>query len=306
MRAVLRQRGAFRWALFWSLLLWHLAILTGFSHGDIHEQIEALTRQIAEHPDHAGLLLKRGDLHRIHGQSAEALKDLDRASNIDPALKTVGLVRGKVLLDSNQPALAQTALNRFLAQVPNHVDGLVTRARVLIKLGENAKAVDDLSRAISNSPRPDPQLYLDRANLLRGLNPPRFAEALLGLNEGIEKLGPLVSLELPAMELEVLETKYDAALQRLERLAAKASRKETWLVRRAETLTKAGRLGEASQTYAAALKAIQTLPDGLRNQPATRDLEVNVRTALAATTRDSASDLQSASRLNAIVRNPQP
>jgi predicted Zn-dependent protease len=273
--------------------------LSSFSHGDIHEQIEALTRQIAEHPDNAGLLLKRADLHRIHGESAEALKDLDRASNIDPALKTVGLVRGKVLLDANHPALAQAALDRFLAQVTNHVDGLVTRARALIKLGENAKAIDDLSKAISNSPRPDPQLYLDRANLLRNMNPARFDEALRGLNEGIEKLGPLVTLELPAIELEVLEAKYDAALQRLDRLAVKAPRKETWLVRRAEILAKAGRFGEARQTYSAALKAIQTLPDGLRNQPATRDLEARVRAALAATTRDTALDLQSSSSVNA-------
>ncbi len=299
MRTALRQRSGWRRVPFLSVLLWHLAILTSFSHGDIHEQIDALTRQIAEHPDNASLLLKRADLHRVHGEPAEALKDLDRVSNIDPTLKTVDLVRGKVLLDSNQPALAQAALDRFLAQVTNHVDGLETRARVQIKLGRNAKAIDDLSKAISNSPRPDPQLYLDRANLLRSLNPPRFDEALRGLNEGIEKLGPLVTLELPAMELEVLENKYDAALQRLDRLAASASRKETWLVRRAEILTKAERFGEARQTFAAALKAIQTLPDGLRNKPATRDLEARVRTALAAATRDSASDFRGAASSNA-------
>jgi predicted Zn-dependent protease len=273
--------------------------LTSFSHGDLHEQIDALTRQIAEHPDNATLLLKRADLHRIHGEPAEALKDLDRASKIDPTLRTVDLVRGKVLLDSNQPALAQVALDRFLAQVTNHVDGLVTRARVRIKLGENAKAIDDFSKAISNSPRPDPQLYLDRASLFRSMNPPRLDEAVRGLNEGIEKLGPLVTLELPAIELEVLQNKYDAALQRLDRLAASASRKETWLVRRAEILTKAGRFGEARETFAAALKAIQTLPDELRNKPATRDLEARVRTALAATSRDSTSDSRSASSSNA-------
>jgi len=299
MRIVLRQRSGWRRVTLLAVLLWHLAILTGFSHGDIHEQIDALTRQIAEHPDNASLLLKRADLHRVHGESAEALKDLDRVSNMDPTLKTVDLVRGKVLLDSNQPALAQAALDRFLARVPNHVDGLVTRAQVRIKLGENARAIADFSQAIANSPRPDPQLYLDRASLLRNMKQPRFDEALRGLEEGIAKLGPLVTLELPAIELEVLQNKYDAALQRLDRLAGGASRKETWLVRRAEILIKAGRFGEARQTFTAALKAIQTLPDELRNKPATRDLEARVRTALAATTHDSASDARGDSSSNA-------
>ena len=50
------------------------------------------------------------------------------------------------------------------------------------------------------------------------LQPPKLAQAIAGLDEGIQKLGPLVTLTLAAIDLEVARANYDAALQRLQPL----------------------------------------------------------------------------------------
>ena len=117
---------------------------------------------------------------------------------------------------------------------------------------------------------------------------PREAEALprpgrhtrAGLDEGIQKLGPLVTLQLKAMDLELKQQNYDAALTRIDQITAKSPRKETWQARRGEILLQANRPAEAKAAFQAALKSLNTLPPARRNVPAARDLELRVRREL--------------------------
>ena len=51
-------------------------------------------------------------------------------------------------------------------------------------------------------------------------------EALRGLDEGINQLGPVVTLQLLAIDLELRRKSYDAALTRLDLIAAESERKE--------------------------------------------------------------------------------
>jgi predicted RNA polymerase sigma factor len=105
-------------------------------------------------------------------------------------------------------------------------------------------------------------------------------EALRGLDEAIHKMGPLVTLELPAMDLEVSMKHYDAALARIDAVMARLQRKETWLVRRAEILRKAGREDDAKKNYREALAAIEQLPPTHRSTRAMVDLTARIHAAL--------------------------
>ncbi|PYV44675.1 MAG: hypothetical protein DMG06_05550 [Acidobacteria bacterium] len=249
-------------------------------HEAIQEQIVALTKRIEQDPTNAELYLKRGELHRVNRQWDAALGDYNRAAQIDPGLDTVDLCRGMTLLEAGRLQRARFALERFLVNHPNDVEALVARARVLVKLGEPLAAAEDFTRAVAQQPSPRPELYLERAQALVAEGGEHIDAALRGLDAGIEKLGPLVTLQLYAIDLELLRKRYDAALVRLGQIEIQSSRKEVWLAHRGEILEQAGRSGEARAAFTSALSAIEDLPEYRRKNRSMQELETRLRSEL--------------------------
>ena len=246
------------------------------AHGDAHEQIDALTRQIASGSRDAALFVKRGELHSLHRDWPAAQADFDQAARLDPNLAILDLLRGKLWLEADQPAAAKPCLDRFLARRPNHVAALVARARVCVKLGDATSATRDFSAAIARTTEPSPDFYLERARALM-TDLAQYIEALRGLDEGIQKLGPIVALETLAIELEIGFKNYTAALARVAEISALSARQEIWLARRGEILLQAGRCAEARQAMAAARSAIESLPTHQRASAAMLQLETRVK-----------------------------
>jgi tetratricopeptide (TPR) repeat protein len=184
-----------------------------------------------------------------------------------------------MLFESRRLQQAKVVLDRFLREQPRHVEGLVTRGPVLAGIGARLDAANDFTEALASAPAPEPELYLQRARVLAGDE--RYTqEALRGLDDAIKQLGSLVTLELAAIELELRESNYDAALSRLEVITAQSERKETWLVRRGEILKATGRHEEARKAFSAALMAIDSLPPERRQSRAMTALQLRARTAL--------------------------
>jgi len=248
------------------------------AHGDIHERIAALTKRIAQEPANADLYLKRGELYHAHREWDAALADYARAQELNPRLTDIDLYRGLTYLAAGRLRPAQSALDRFLATRPSHVSALIARARVRVRLGDGLTAADDFSRAIAVQAQPE--LYLERARALVGAGNQHVTVALAGLDEGIARLGPLVTLQLYAIDLEMRQRRYDAALARIETLAAQSPRKETWLARKGEILEQAGRRSDARAAYTAALAALNGVPEARRSTRATVELDARVRGAL--------------------------
>jgi hypothetical protein len=51
--------------------------------------------------------------------------------------------------------------------------------------------------------RPEPEIFLERAAALASSGNDHLKDALLGLNEGLAKLGSVMTLELAAYDLEL-------------------------------------------------------------------------------------------------------
>ena len=249
------------------------------AHEGLHEQLVAITAKIKRDPKNADLYLQRGELHRLHRDWARAAADYDRASRLQPGLTIVDLGRGKMFFESRRFGQAKLVLDRLLRQQPHNVEVLVTRGRVLAKIGARLEAANDFTEALALAPAPEPELYLERAQVL-GEHERYIQEALRGLDEGIKQLGPLVTLELAAIDLELRRNNYDAALTRLDLITAQSERKETWLVRRGEILRAAGRHEEARNAFSAAIVAIESLPPERRQSRAMTALQSRARSAL--------------------------
>lgn len=255
---------------------------SAFGHGDLHVQILEVTKEIEKSPRDAELYIRRGDLHRAHQDWDASQADYDYAFALNPKLEMIDLARGRMFLEANWPLSCKTALDRFLARHPDHVEGLTVRARALVKLNRRVEGAQDYTRAIAKGSEGKPELFIERAQALAAEGKEHVDAAIKGLEEGIQKLGPLVTLNLLALDLETEHGRYDAALKRLDDVMAKAPRKETWLERRGNILRQAGKPAEARAAYQAALDAMKTLPPTRRNVPAMLDLEKRLRSNIEA------------------------
>ena len=269
-----------RFPLLAILLVWLVPPVFLRAHGDVDEHIAALTEQIRQDRGNPRLYLKRGELHRDRHHWAAAEADYNRAARLDPDLAVIELARARMLFESGRAPAALPRVDGYLARQPDDAEARVLRARILAKLLRGVEAAREFTQAIEQFAEPQPEYYIERAQALAREGPQHRDEALLGLDEGIQKLGPLVTLELHAINLERKRKNYDAALLRLEAIAAQSPRQETWLARRGEILLQAARPAEARLAFRAALEAVESLPPGRRSTPATVKLEGRLRAAL--------------------------
>jgi tetratricopeptide (TPR) repeat protein len=250
------------------------------AHSDVSDSIVAVTHEIGHHPRRAELYLKRGELYRRQGRWRAAAADYDRAAKLDPTMTAVDLARGRMWREADQPQKARTALDRFLARHPRHAEALVSRARVLAQLKLYTAAVEDFTQAIIHLPTPLPEHYIERAQAQSAQGEGQLEAALSGLDEGIARLSSPVTLQLFAIDLEVKLKQYDAALRRLDSIAAHAQRQERWLVQRGEILRSAGRRDEARRAFTQALTTLESRRSLHRSAKADAALMARLRTAL--------------------------
>ncbi len=259
-----------------------ILVLGGFvslhAHGGTAEHLKRITEQIQRAPTNAELYLRRGELHRKLGNARAALEDFDKAQELAPERLEVDVFRARLHLDANVPELAQLVLDRYLKQRPQHTpqntEAVLLRAQVNAQLGARAQAIRDYTTALARLTQPKPELFLARAQLQVEMK--QFEAAINGLDEGIAKLGTLVTLQSLAVEVEVKRKRWDAALTRLETIAAQSPRQEHWWVQRAEILLQAGRKDEAEQALVSARRALAALPEHLRRTAASTALEARV------------------------------
>ncbi len=253
-----------------------LAASPAGGHEDLELQIARLTRELKAQPGSAELHLRRGEVHRQHENWAAARADYAEAERLDPAMASVDLAYGRLWLQAGDARKALAALDRFLGRCPDYAEGWLERGRALAGLGRPGEAEESFTKSIGFFADPRPEHFLERARV----QPPD--RALAGIEEGLRRLGSVVTLELAALDLEVEARRFDAALGRLGRLAAASPRKETWLARKGEILREAGRAEESLRAFAEALAAIEALPPGRRSARFVSDLERRLRKALEA------------------------
>ncbi|NNF07025.1 MAG: hypothetical protein HKN21_09715 [Candidatus Eisenbacteria bacterium] len=259
-----------------SCVLLCLSFSTAWSHGAEHALIEAATKAIEEEPSRPELWLHRGELHREHQSFKKAAADYTKAESLgaDPRLLT--LCRAELALDDSRPeACLQLLDHEALAR---DIDGTRMRAAALFDLQKPEEAVRSLALALELDHESRPSHYLELALAYQDLG--QTEDGLSILDEGIEALGSVTSLELEAVAFEQQLKRFDAALARLDRLETQFQRKETLLVRRATVLRASGRELEAEAAYTEALLCIEALSPKLRKTDLVQQLEAEIHRAL--------------------------
>lgn len=234
------------------------------AHPETPEARAQLDRLIAAFPDQPEFYLQRAEVAREDGAWTAAESDLRRALQLDPRLRRAHVQLAEVFIARGDLIKAGRHATEALALDPRDAEALVLRARARARQGEAEAAFADFSAAIRLLEAPSPDLFLARAALPVGAE-----RALHGIEEGLERIGPARPLMERALELELALGRSDAALARLDALAATGGRRDLLLKRRGDILSAAGRRTEGRAAYGQALAAIAALPEWLRTTPET-------------------------------------
>ena len=263
----------------WLLVTCALAIssLTAQAHGPLSELIVTVTDRLKADPTNAKLYLERSDLYRRHQEWDAAETDLAAAAAHDASLPEIKLTRAALLLDRGKAQEAEKEVSSFLEKSPLNVSGLWLRSKCREALGLHTEAATDLDIMLKSVVEPWPDVYLDRAILWQKAGAEHFEHALKGLEEGIAKCGPLLTLEKVAMDLEIALHRNDAAQKRIDGVLTQFPRNIDWLEMKARLLQKMGKKAEAAQVCKTALTILESLPSQRRSAPAMQAMENKLR-----------------------------
>jgi len=258
-----------------------LAAAGAWAHAGVDELKRDIDAQVAARPGDPQLRLERARILQLAGEWEPALAELDAATERGANADEVGSTRAAVLLAAGRPQPALDELDVLLQRRPDAYGLLFERGRALLALGRPEDAAREFGRAIAGMPQPRPEQVIARRDALLALG--RRAEAVAALDEGMARVGRVVSLQLPAIDLDVELGRYDSALRRLDELLAQAAN-PAWVARRGDVLARAGRIEEARAEYARALALIDTRP-GARQVQSFAELRQRLQTALASSSR---------------------
>ncbi len=238
---------------------WHVLCYPAVSlaHDGIHARLARADTVIAEDPGQAQLWVQRADLLREHGDMSLAWADLRRARSLPGGAAEVLFVEALLARDLGWSHLARRRITEHLALHPQDGVGHVLHGELLASLGRKAAALEAYQRALETHEAPAPDLYLAAAATLKNQGDPGLEAGLVLIEEGLQRLGDLVSLQLEAIDLEVGLCRPDQALARLDALIAASPRPERWLVQKGDLLLDAGRGGAARAAYLAAQAALR-------------------------------------------------
>jgi tetratricopeptide (TPR) repeat protein len=230
------------------------------------DSLAVLSARLAQEPDNGALYLRRASLHRAEEDVEAALADLELAAALPGGGALAEVRAGRLLTEAGRYSAAVERFDAALARAPGYREARSGKAAALWQLGEHVRA-GALFESLFAEGEGEPELYEDYARLLAMARPPQLGAAVEILDRALVRFGPIPTLALPAIDLELRLGRWTAALRHLDALLAVATRRDYLLRRRGEILERAGRRCEAVRSYRAALGALGALSAELTRLP---------------------------------------
>lgn len=256
-------------------LILYLWIAFAVPHGDVHEQINALTRAIEQYPDSIVLYADRGELYLLDENINAARSDFS-------ACLQSGLINARVFLGLSKSmeslGYADSAVyyvNLALEQDAAHFPSMEWKGWLLSAMQRYCESAEIYTQLISQAYHPSPSLYIDAS--ISALQCPESAQdAEEIIREGITRLGRLHVLEKELVSVYLNEKRYSEAIQVQSEIIDRWTIKTSPYYERAQIYLLAGNNEAARNDLHSALQSIDQLPEYKSSTRAMQDMRSKI------------------------------
>lgn len=242
-----------------------------------------LNAQLASQTNIAHLLLQRGELHSENHHWDLAMHDFQSAMGItdDASLRVdIWYFMGRMRLQSGMPDEAHKLLSKVIEHDPSYKSARLNLARTYVELNEYRAAVDEMDIFMSLLPRPTPDQYIERANMAQLIDNDGQGIVIEGLNEGVNQLGPIVSLVALLVDSYIEQGKHEEALRVIELLPHEINNLPRWQLKKGDIYQESKQYVDADTAYKNGLSRINQMPEHRRLTPAVQDLKSQLEAKL--------------------------
>ena len=246
-----------------------------FPHGDLHQQIAAISKSIRAFPDSTQLYEERGGLYLLNEDFIEAHTDFSKCihSGLLNTAVYLGLSKTSYYLDQPDSAIYYVDLAVRIDSM--HYASLEWRASLLLLTTQYCKSALAYSQLLSLAHQPSPSLIMDAAQASLHC-PDASPSADQILLDGIAHIGRLHVLEKELMLVYLYEKRYDEALQVQTEMLEHWSFKAAPYFDRAETYLLMGQKNRALEDLHQALLSIDKLPAYKSSTPAMKEIRSKI------------------------------
>jgi len=259
------------------LIIAFLLPLGGFANGVIQAKIDSISKAIKKDKKNAELYFKRGELYYVIGYYDDAYYDYLNTKKIDPEWDLINFVIAETLLESGRLHTARNYIDQYLSKYPQAGEAYWIKARINHKARLYSAAVITYDMAFRYIKNLETKHFLYRAEASVAAGKPYYRQALIGIEKGLEQLGPVINLVLIAIAIEIKMKKFTDALSRVEILMDQLPNEELWVFKKGEIQELLEDKNGALQTYDQALNTIRMLPKRKREMKSIKDLEKKIK-----------------------------
>lgn len=255
------------------VLLFSLSALSTqlWAHGDLHERIAKLTKQIKKSPKDPSLYFKRATLYYHHEEYKKARNDFDQSKQLGGKDKALPYWYGRVYLAMEKPDSGILHLQPYIQNNGQDVNAHRVLAKLYVAKKDWANATIHFRSLIDHADPILPENYLELTHSLQEQKD--YETALKTLQEAQTKLGELVVIQNALVDLYVEVGDYETAVDIYDQRIAKATRREK-LYYQAATLLYEGNMWKYANDYLhKAEEEWDDLPTRIKNTKAMQKLK---------------------------------
>jgi len=247
-------------------------------HGDIHERIVKISKEIKLDSSNAYLYFKRARLYYQHEEYKNSLKDLNKSSKLGISTPEQELLYSKTFLKlkdyNNSIYYAQKVLNKQ----PRHVRAIKLMAQNYQELSEDEKSAIAYQNVITNSAKRLPENYVDASIAWEKLNNEYgYVNAKKVIRKGIDDLGNLISFYNRLSEIALNQKDYVEAIKIQKEIITLVPRKEFAYFKLAELHQLNNDNVSAHQSLNQSKSCIKKLPQRNQNTSFIKELKESIR-----------------------------
>lgn len=207
------------------------------AHPGATAELQQLARRVDADPKNVTLRVRYADAATRAGHLHEARAQAQAIARLDPDEREVHRIRGEIWLARERPKAAEREFSEYLSDgIKNAGSGKVyaARARLRHEAGHFELARADYDAAIPLSPTPE--LILERGKVDDARDEPD--DLIAGYREGLELLGPAVTIQLALVDAQRRGGHPRMALEQVDELLSFSPTRPDWILMRADLLVR--------------------------------------------------------------------